>query len=311
MSVSTMEKKTSKINVPRLILHEASAADYCQSILESGNSEVFWFLTGLAPYRGFSRPFRDHEGSWWWRPKPQFAWPVNYAKPHNQRPILPLGRAVLGHQYPVEASQANSLLHFNVISDLEGYSLSRIAPQKRRAVRKGLRELVISPIDLKNPDEVMEAQIVWNSHVQRTGWNRAFSTRTFADKFAPLSDTAGTTVISAREKASGRLCAWVIARSIEGAIYIDTIASHTDRLAKRPNDTLIFSLLYCAKQSPNIQQANYFLRSSLKPLEDFKRSLGFDSSGIPAYLHIQPAVAFAIRRLATSVWQRLHGDTII
>ena len=208
----------------------------------------------------------------------------------------------------MEDQRANSLVHFNIIHRLDDYGLDRVASQKRRAIRKGLRHLDIAALDPCDPPTVEQARVVWNSHVERTGWNSTFDGRTFAEHWRPLADTAGTSVIGARDRQTGVLCAWLIARVVEGTVYIDTIASHTERLHHRPNDTLIFCLLHNAARSDGVQHANYFLRSDLAPLEKFKQSLGFDSSGLPARVEVNPLAALAIRLLKPAIWRRLHGD---
>ena len=309
-----MAETATQPQVPELTLAPASADEYCRSLLATPGAEMWWFQTGLAPYAGFSRPFRDYDGRWWWRPKPQFAWPLDYYQPFASRPRLPRRCCLLGYQYPVAPQHANSLVHFNVILDLAGYGLERISSEKRRAVRKGLRELELVRIDPRDPLVAEEARIVWNSHVERTGWNRVFAPRRFVSHWQVLSDHAGTIVLGVRQRqgtssstASGHLCAWLIGRLVEGCAYVDTIASHTERLESRPNDTLIFVFLFNAARA-GLHYANYFLRSSLAPLERFKQSLGFDSSGLPSRLCVNPLVAAGVRLLLPGSWRRLRGD---
>lgn len=294
--------------VAPLQLKTADGDAYCRSLLATRGAEMWWFQTGAAPYRGYSRPFQDHDGRWWWRPKPQFAWTLDYFQPLQRPPRMPFGQAMLGRQYPAPAEVADSRVHFNVIHELAGYDLSCVASQKRRAVRKGLRGVRIEPLDPRDPASAEEARIVWNSHVERTGWNATFDERQFAAHWRPLADRAGVNVFGARDATTGVLCAWVVSPIVAGVVYVDTIASHSDRLENRPNDTLIFLLLYSAGRIQGVRHANYFLRSSLAPLEQFKQSLGFESSGIPSRLCVNPLVAAALRRLKPAAWQRLKGD---
>lgn len=303
-----MSDKAPAIEVPRITLRPASASEYCESVLSIGSLETWWWQQGLAPYRGFSRPFRDRDGEWWWHIKPQFAWKMDFFQPLERVPRLPRFQRLLGCQYPVVDQLANSLAHFNMIHQLEGYGLERVASQKRRAIRKGLKHLDIVALDPCHPQTVEQAGVVWNSHVERTGWNSPFDGRTFANHWRPLADMAATCIIGARDKQTGVLCAWLIARAVAGTVYIDTIASHTERLDHRPNDTMIFCLLHNAARTGGVQHANYFLRSDLAPLEKFKQSLGFDSSGVPARVEVNLLTAFALRHLKPAVWQRLHGD---
>ncbi len=291
-----------------LPLRVASAGEYCRAILSTRRAEMWWWQTGLAPYAGFSRPFEDRDGLWWWRIKVQFSWALDFFCPLARRPRLPVTRSWIGCQYPVPESEANSLAHFNVIHELAGYDLTRVASQKRRAVRKGLKLLELGVLDSNDRKTCDEACEVWNSHVQRTGWNSTFSTDVFAEHWRPLADTPGTRVLGARRRSDGVLCAWLIARGVEGTVYCDTIASHTDRLEERPNDALIYSVLWNAARTAGLRHANYFLRSNLEPLERFKQSLGFDSSGIPSRVRVNPLIAAPLRVLKPGLWKRLHGD---
>ena len=141
----------------------------------------------------------------------------------------------------------------------------------------------------------------------RTEWNTQFDAATFARHWAPLRDMAGTNVLGARSLATGALCGWLVARVVGDMLHLDTIASHTDRMADCPNDALDYVALYNAARQ-GVRRANYFLRSSLEPLERFKRSLGFDPAGIPARLVVHPVAALALRLIKPAAWTRLHGD---
>jgi hypothetical protein len=297
-----------ELRVPPLALSAASEDDYCRSILASRPAETFWFLAGTGPYETFSRPFRDRDGRWWWRAKPQFAWPLDFFTAYEHRPRVPRGQAMLGRQYPVAPEQANSRVHFNVIRDLTGYGLETVASQKRRAVRKGLRNLDIAPLNPLDAASTEEAREVWNSHVARTGWSTAYEPRAFTRLWRPLADHAGTTVLGARDRSDGLLCAFLVLRTVARCAWIDTIASHTDRLENRPNDAIIFAALHEASRTPGIQHANYFLRCNLPTLEAFKQSLGFRSDGLAARIEINPLVALGLRTLKPRIWQRLLGD---
>lgn len=306
-----MATKPSQPDVVKLSLSAAGAEEYCTGILAVPNAETWWWQTGLAPYRGYSRPFKDHDGRWWWRIKPQFSWPMDFFRPLDRPPRMPLGKSLFGWQYPVAREQANSLTHFNVIHDIGGFDLGRVAEPKRRAIRKGMRGLEIAALDRTDAAATEDARVVWNSHVERTGWNRGFDARAFTAHWKPLADEPGTNVLGARDRQTGVLAAWLVVRIVEGTLYVDTIASHTDRTEHRPNDTLIFAALYnAARLEPVgcVRHANYFLRSSLETLEKFKQSMGFDSGGLASHLHVNPLLAPALRLLKPALWRRLRGD---
>lgn len=290
---------------PALSLATATDDEYCNSILRH-KAEMWWFQTGLAPYRGYSTPFRDAAGRWWWRGQIQFGWPLDLFTPFSSAPRLPFGKCGLGRQYPVPRERANSLAHFNVIHDLTDFGIERVAAKKRRAVRKGLRGLELTTL-CDDPAVREEVREVWNSHVTRTSWNKTFDESAFAEQWRALMDMPGTTIVGGRDRSTGALCAWVLGRIVGETVWVDTLASHSDRLDHRPNDTVIFALLVGASRL-GVKKANYFLRSAIEPLESFKQSLGFVSDGIPARLEVNPAAKVVLKLARKEKWRRIEGD---
>ena len=70
--------------LPFLRLNRAAIAEYCTAAAAAKSNEFWWYFNGLAPWRGYSRPFPDDAGRWWYRVKPGFAWPVNFFDPISQ-----------------------------------------------------------------------------------------------------------------------------------------------------------------------------------------------------------------------------------
>ncbi len=303
-----MAETLSQPEVPALSLPHCSASEYCRAILARRRCEMWWWQTGVAPYAGFSRPFEDRDGNWWWRVKVQFSWALDFFRPLSRPPRLPLLRSALGCQYPTSEAEANSLTHFNVIPSLANYDFARLGTKRRNMVRKALKLNEVAPLDLGNPKTYVEACEVWNSHVVRTSWSRKYTPEQFTQHWRPLIDMPGTRVLGARRRSDGVLCAWLIVRGVAGTLYVDTIASHTDRLDVCPNDALVYSAVWNAARTQGFAHANYFLRSYLEPIEKFKRAFGFDPSGIPSRVIVNPLMAPILRAIKPQLWKRLHGD---
>lgn len=288
-------------------LQSATERDYCAFARRTRFNEIWWYFNGLASYRGFSRPFADRTGRWWYAVKPGFAWPVNFfARPESEGRGFAF-RPLLGWQYPVDAAIANSQVWMNVIHDLAAFDLARIDSDKRRAVRKGAKALDLIALDAADKRIAEAACEVWNSHVQRTGWNTPMNTERFTRSWRELRDWPGTTVVGARDRVSGALCSWVVARVIDGVVYVDTLASHTERLENRPNDTIVFAILSSAAAA-GVQKAHYSLRSSNESLERFKASMGFEAHGFPARLVLRWPVERLLRAFRPRAYRRLRGD---
>jgi len=297
------------IEAPTLLLAKATEAEYCEFARRARRNEFWWYFDGLAPYRGYSRPFPDKNGRWWYGVKPGFAWAVDFFRPLPADFPSPGKPSLLGWQFPVAEADANSRVHLNVIHDLSGYVLERISGKKRRwTIRKSLREHAYAVADPADPAAAAEACEVWNSHVARTGWNKAMSVEEFRASWTELADCPGTTVLTARERTeSGSLCAWLIARVIDDTAFIDTLASHSDRLANAPNDGLVFLYLTSADKV-GVRHAHYALKSSIGSLESFKQALGFVPHPFPARLHLRWPVSTLLRAFRPAIYRRLCGD---
>ncbi|MBI3835964.1 MAG: hypothetical protein HY287_16685 [Planctomycetes bacterium] len=281
---------------------------YCRAVCTVQHNEFWWYYNGLTRRFRRQKPIQDSTGRWWWMVKPYFAWPVDFFRPITNAASVRPRPMLLGWQFPTIEAESNSIVRQNVISDLHGYGLDRIDRDKRRAVRRALRELryeVVRPDDAAIAEE---ARVVWNSHVQRTGWNRTMGAEEFGQSWAELAQMPGSTVIAARESGGrGLLCAWMIARVLDETIYIDAIASHSDRVSGRPNDGLIFLALRSAAQAGAIR-AHYSLLSRIESLEAFKRSLGFTPHPFACKLHLRRPIGAILHFLRPELYKRLQGD---
>jgi hypothetical protein len=288
------------------MLYGTTTDEYCDFARRARRNELWWYMRGTIPYAGLTRPFRDREGLWWFQVKPLFAWPFTFFDP-VQRDRLPR-RVLLGAQWPVgEGAPSNSRVWMNTIDDLSTYGLESVASNKRRAIRKGIGALHVAREDPSVEDVARQACEVWNSHVQRTGWNRPMEPAVFVESWRELAEWPGTTLLCARDRETGVLCAWSLARVVDDVAYVDTLASHSDRLAHRPNDTIIHTLLLMARDA-GARRAHYSLRSRLPTLEAFKDSLGFRPRGFPCHLRLRGAASALLTLAMPRELRRLKGD---
>lgn len=292
------------------VLRRTSETEYCLGALQMRHNQFWWYYNGLVPSFAPWRPFQDRTGRWWYHVKPGFAWPVDYFRIVAEPDHGLERRWLLGWQYPVPPESSDSRVWLNVIHDLKGYGISRVASNKRRAVRKGFRNLRIEVVDPSDPSLGREACEVWNSHVERTGWNTRLDSDFFVQTWRELARWPGTTVMTARDPNAGdQLCAWLIARVIDETVYVDTIASHTDRLAHRPNDAIIFQCLVLA-EGMGVRHAHYSLKSKLESLETFKQSLGFTAHPFPSRLNLRRPIGPVLARIRPEIYMRLLGDPV-
>lgn len=293
-----------------LSLNTATAAEYCRAALSMQHNEFWWYLNGTAAIRGYSAPFTDRGGRWWYQIKPGFAYPVDFFSPFDTAPRIAWSKAPLGFQYPVAHRSSNSFVFANVIGNLRNYGLSMLPGSKQRAVRRGMRCLAVGVVNPVDPIVAEEARQVWNKHVQRTGWNTPMQTQRFAAAWGELAQWPGTTVIAVREIGSvGALCSWLIVRTIAGTIYLDTLVSDSDYWSRRPNDTIIFTTLQAAARV-GITQAHFSLKSALPGVERFKASLGFAGHPFPTHLSLRWPVGTVLRNAFPKYYRRLQGDPL-
>lgn len=288
-------------------LRACSEDEYARAAQRSTVNEVWWYVRGLVR-RGLTRPFRNRRGIYWYCIKPGFAWPLNFFRELDVESGGYLsGRLLLGMQWPVPEAQADSKVWMNVARDIGGYDLGRVDADKRRAIRKGFKNLELSTCNPADPVVAAQACEVWNSHVKRTGWNTLMAAADFAASWAELADWPGTTVLTARNRADGSLCAWLIARVFDNVVYLDTLASHTDRLDFRPNDAIVFGTVASAAAA-GVQHAHYSLKSSVTSLEAFKASMGFVAHPFPCKLILRWPVKLALQWTHPRILRRLKGD---
>ncbi len=292
------------------ILEATDVDSYCRVARRVRHNELWWYYNGLARPRGWWKPFQARDGRWWYYVKPGFAWPLDYFEPIDAGQDAAPRSLLLGWQYPVPPECGDSHVWLNVIRDLSGYGLSRVMSSKRRAIRKGFRALDIRVANPADPELARQACIVWNSHVERTGWNTSMAPHAFVTSWRELADWPGTTVLTALDPERGNeLCAWLIARIIDDTVFIDTIASHTDRLSNRPNDAIIFHCLASAARM-GVRRAHYSLKSKLHSLEAFKESLGFEACPFPSRLHLRRPIGAVLQRARPDIFKRLQGDPV-
>jgi len=298
----------SPADVQPISLERTTAGEYCRAVQRATQVEFWWYMGGLVGKRNRWKPFEDSSGRWWWHVKPRFAWPVDFFSPIPDAASVHPSSGLLGWQHSVQPHEANSHVRLNVIQDLSGYKLEAIEGKKRRwTIRKALRELDYAVCDATDADVASQACEVWNSHVQRTGWNKPMTTDEFRRSWHELAAMPGTTVITARDRQSHALCAWLIGRVIDGTAFIDTLTSHTDRVAGGPNDGLVFLYLISAA-AMGIRHAHYGLHSKIESLESFKKGLGFTPHAFPTRLHLRFPVGPLLRILRPRDYKRLLGD---
>ncbi len=293
---------------PILPLRHATVLEYCTSVRKSRRSSYWWYFFDNAVMR-LSRPFQVHDGSWWYQVKPGFCWPADILFPRTERVHgFPYRKSFIGYQYRVEGPIKNSEQVINTIDDLSGYGAGCMDAKRRNAIRKGLRECVIGPLNTIDALVVKECHAIWSDFTGRTGWKHPVSKKYIENSWSELLDLAGTTLLWGRERSTGKAAGFIIAKLIGDTAFVDTIASRTDMLHTNINDALMYSFLVSAQNIPGIKKAHYALRSYDTYLEDFKKSIGFRPTLYPLFTHLRTGISLLVKTLFPSQFQRLTGS---
>ena len=287
-------------------LRQATVEEYCVS-LRNAKQNGFWWYQFAAPLFGrYSRPFK-HQGHWWFQVRPGLCWSAEGTTCIDAGIRPPIAKSYLGYQVPHDAQGSNSSLVFNVIEELQSYSEADLHESKPRAIKKAYNATVVDNMCEMSSKDMAEACDVWNSLVTRTKWKKLLQHKQFEESWEELGQLPGTSILSCRDKSSGRMIGWMICKTIGNTAYVDTIASHTDGLAMRPNDILLYSFLRSAQRNSGVTIAHYSLKSFVTTLETFKQSMGFKPIAFPCFTVLRPIVKQLLPLLYPRAYRRMYG----
>jgi hypothetical protein len=301
-------EKVKPIECERISLRSAAVDEYCSAVRTSARTSFWWYFLEK-PGARTSKPFRIEDGSWWYQVKRGLCWPADVLL-QKARPVrgLPLIKTYLGFQYLTDGSFGNSSQVINTIQDLSQYSADAIDAKRRNAIRKGLRECVIEKVAAVDGALAKECRDIWADFTERTGWKHQVTEAYLQETWQELLAVPGTTIITGRERASGRVAGFLIAKLIGDTAFVDTIASRSDLLRTNCNDALMYCFVASAQNVPGITKAHYAIKSYDKRLEEFKQSIGFSPVKYPSITCLRPGVGFALKMLMPGAYKRMMGD---
>lgn len=304
-----MAQPVQEIEIPPLPLRHSSVDEYCRSVMKAQYSP-FWFYQDISKTFGnYRKPFQDSEGRWWLRIRQGFAWPADLLSEFVPKCSPSFRYTFLAYQHIVPpGTPANSQLVINVLS-LPEYGPNSFNFKKRNKIRQGMKLCDITLMERCEPELIKGITQAWNSLVQRTGWKWPLNEQQMTEKLGEQLDMPATSVMVATEKASGRVSGFLITKIYGDTASVDTIASHSELLSSKPNDSLMYTFMMRAKAIPGVTKGNYSIRGTVTQLEEFKSALGFEHKVYPAQLHARPGFLTAVRMLRPNMYKRLIGET--
>ncbi len=229
------------------------------------------------------------DGVWWRWLSPSFckpAFPFKQLTPGEAGPSWHL--SLLGYSHQVRsAAEANTYSRRMVLDGeaLREFGMQSLKSSKRARIRKGIRLLSIKPIDdlernLPDLQQINISQAVRTQHGlppeyysdQYDVWRR---------KQIVLSKLPGRLWMGAFSE--DNLIAYIYGYQVEHVFVIDTAKSHTDHLAKCPNDGLLFKVLELARDLPGCRAVHHGGGGERPTLQKFKELYGFKDTLQPVY----------------------------
>lgn len=302
------QQQIQEIEVPPLALRHSSVDEYCRAV-QKARLNAFWFYQDISKFFGnYRKPFQDSEGRWWLRIRQGFAWPADLLSEFEPKVSPAFKYTFLAYQHIVPpGAPSNSKLAVNVLS-LPDYGHASFNYKKRNKIRQGMKLCDIVLLEKPEKELIKGITEAWNSLVQRTGWKWPLNEQQITEKLGEQLDMPATSVLVAIEKASGRVSGFLITKIVGDTASVDTIASNSELLSSKPNDSLMYTFLMRSKQIPGVVKGNYSIRGTVTPLEEFKQALGFEPKIFPAMLHARPGFLSAVKMLRPTMYKRLVGE---
>ncbi|MCU0611716.1 MAG: hypothetical protein MUE60_08015 [Candidatus Eisenbacteria bacterium] len=301
--------KATGLEAPQLGLRACSVEEHCRALI-AVRRLPFWWYQGVCRLSGnYSLPFQDRAGTWWYQVKPGLCWPADFFQPlRHGTTRIPLRRSYLGYQHIVpEDGEANSHLVINTVHDLGGYGPTHIESKRRTKVRSGLRSCLLETLDSFHKETVDGCRAAWDDLTNRTGWKGSVSEQWFDDTWRTLLDVPGVSIIVARDRISGRVGGFHLTKILGDTAYGDAVASHSELFHCRVNDAMIYGFLIAAGRLPGVTKGHYAIKSYVRSLESFKRSMGFVAHPFPAFTFLRPPVGMGLRLLRPASYRRMIG----
>jgi hypothetical protein len=304
-----MKSELVPIEAPYLPLKACSVEEHCEALINLKHLPFWWYQGTSRVFGNFSVPFKDPCGNWWYQVKPGFCWPVEILRTiEPDQACPPLAKAYFGYQHLTrDESKANSRLVLNTILELKTYGAEKLNSKRRNKIRNGYKNCSLEVLKSFNKDAFDRCRAIWDDLSTRTGWKHAAKESVFNEQWCMLLDCPGITIIIARDRSSGEIAGFYIIKIIGDTAYSDTIAVYSDMLNTRANDVLRHAFLANAMKLPGVTKGWSAIKSSIKSLEYFKVSLGYEPCGFYANTHFVWGMRGALKLFFPEKYNRMMG----
>lgn len=245
------------------------------------------------------------EGVYFHEVRSGFFWPIDLLRPRER--VIRKVPGTLGHKMVV-ADPALGNGHLNIMAafDVMEFSLDSLAKDRRKGVRRGLKQVEVRVIE-NSAQLVREgAHEIDTSFRSRTQWGNAVSKEEFAARLGRLMSDPGMVWFGGY--VDGKLAGYISISVVNSNATMGTIASHSDYLSQRVNDVLVYEMCRLSAESGCVDKLAFGLHCAKETLNAFKESMLFKRRDLPAYTHVRWPIGWGLRLLRPSAYRRLLGS---
>jgi Acetyltransferase (GNAT) family len=282
----------------------AQARPASESILTSAGEESLASLR-----REWGLKVVEHRGRHWMEAPRGFWQPVHWlARLRADEATMPR-RFAWGYRATLrpedQEAHANASVPVHILADVGGYDFEGLARRRRRDVRTCERRAQV--VELVGPQLLRDQGFeVKRSAVERTKHGSADSFERYLMDVELLFEGPWQLVLAGIVGAE--LGGYLTGSVVDGTAYIDSVWIASGALRCGIGTAMVFEFVQACRRSHVVREIAFGLHSvDDRPLVEYKESLGFAVTAVPAKAWISSRIAPVVRRRNPSGFYRLTG----
>jgi Acetyltransferase (GNAT) domain len=250
-----------------------------------------------------------HRGVWWrharalfWLPSARFT-----EVDHDTSWPHPL-KALVGYMHIAKpGSTYNGYFRAIVRERMSSYSISMLAHDTRKKVRKGLTQLQVRPVEHLDQflSDGFDVYRSWHGRVQ---WGRDKSSfPVFEGWMSRVFRSPHQLVLGVYLK--NRMVAFTLPYAVQNVATTAFIASHSDFLSYNPNDVMFHAFMCIARQTRGVEMVEFGPVSRKPTLDSFKLKYAYVKE-FRSYTWINPLVLVIAHQRIREQFPWLNADSL-
>jgi len=248
-------------------------------------------------------------GTWWVQVRRFFYRPLLPFEICDTQQVKPSFGSFAAFQYAVKNEQPhNSFLNLVIFDELKSYNLMNLPKDKRKMVRRALKEnLTVSRVT--DPEEFIEKAFpVYKSFYNRTKYaykKDRISRENFAQWGRLLYRYPGVVVLGAFSEE--KMISVDISCLVEDTLILKSSMNSDMALKLRAPELLLHFCRENAAKRPDIKLVYAGIWLHKEGINKFKIERGAQVVAFSAYLHINPVLLWLFKIMRKNVYERLIG----